>query len=343
MKNHQGSLRTTSAFSQALGLLAFFLWIVQPPQNCAAETNIVDVIRAAIATHRALSPAWAAGVSSQTVTDPKADVVADWLRQRSSSATAGQTGLGAVRNPHSQKEAIAWLRDKAGEDVSVHLRPENGTVVQIRGKMLERPAAVSLAAAADRDERTARNFLRSHRALLLLDDPDNELVLTRSEQDDIGQRHLKFSHIYRGVPVWPSDLRVHLDSIGNVHTVDGAYVPTPGGVSVSPVITAADALVQGRSQVAMGITGQATGPELIIYAPIGANPRLAWKMEISVGIAHLWLVIVDATDGKLLLKLNQCMDANVAGSGVDLLGVNRPLNVWQLSGTNYMIDASKPM
>jgi hypothetical protein len=86
--------------------MACLFWIVQPIQSCEAETNIVDVIRAAIAPHQTFSPASSAGVPSQTATDPRADAVAAWLRRRPRSATASQTAPGGASQPRSQKEAI---------------------------------------------------------------------------------------------------------------------------------------------------------------------------------------------------------------------------------------------
>ena len=54
-------------------------------------------------------------------------------------------------------------------------------------------------------------------------------------------------------------------------------------------------------------------------------------------------MVIDALDGSTLTAFNQVADANVAGSGVDLLGQNRSLNVWQSGSTYYLWDASKNM
>src|SRR5262249_53213729 len=95
--------------------------------------------------------------------------------------------------------------------------------------------------------------------------------------------------------------------------------------------------------VPAGATATVSTPELIIYAPVETAPHLAWKLEVEVSPAARWLVVIDAINGTTLTAYNQVMDANVAGSGVDLFGVTRPLNVFSKDNTFYMIDTSKKM
>jgi len=83
------------------------------------------------------------------------------------------------------------------------------------------------------------------------------------------------------------------------------------------------------------------GPLLIIYAPGDRPPRLAWKLTVSVSVAERWLVVIDAHTGDLLTTFNEVPSANASGSGVDLLGETRPLNVWSENGTFYLVDTSK--
>ena len=56
-----------------------------------------------------------------------------------------------------------------------------------------------------------------------------------------------------------------------------------------------------------------------------------------------WLVVIDAVNGAELTAYSLVMHQQVAGSGVDLFGRTRPLNVWQQDGLFWMVDTSKPM
>lgn len=268
-----------------------------------------------------------------------------------SSMTAGQESrpIGTrLREDRQQEvverqEALAKLEQRTGKTVKMHVRPAAGTPRQIKGAILQR-AVVDVKGSEDAGVQTARMFLRTNGALLGIDDPDAEMSLAKLHRCQLGREHLRFSQEYRGIPVWPSDLIVHLDNEGNVDLMDGVFVRTPRTVSTEPVLDAETAVARARSAVRGGDTAKASEPRLIIYAPGGDNESLlAWKMELSVSLQLRWLVVVDATTGETLMAYNQVMDAGAAGSGVDLWGETRDLNVLNDDGTYYMIDTSKQM
>jgi hypothetical protein len=74
------------------------------------------------------------------------------------------------------------------------------------------------------------------------------------------------------------------------------------------------------------------------------DPRLVWHVEIRPNISQWWYYFVDAQTGEVLEKYNNAQaDGPVTGSGIDLFGVNRTLNLYQGPSQYYMIDASRPM
>src|SRR5512134_2559109 len=133
---------------------------------------------------------------SVAAADPRAAALAERLRTRLGDRVRAATGAGAAH-----AAAIGALQQRAGADVEVRLRPDVGTPRMIRGALLQRAGANGKG--GDPDERTARAFLRNQRALLRLTDPDDELALERSDHDDLGRRHLRFTQRHRGLPVWP--------------------------------------------------------------------------------------------------------------------------------------------
>jgi Zn-dependent metalloprotease len=154
---------------------------------------------------------------------------------------------------------------------------------------------------------------------------------------------LRFSQFYRGLEVWPGEIGVHSDTTGAIDLVHTTTVPTPEGIDTTPRLTAEQATQRARASVPGGLSGTNTGPKLLIYAPLNQPARLAWKLELTFGLDQHWQIMVDAQHGTNLMAANMCMCANVAGSGVDLLGVTRPLNVDLSGGKYYMINVSKPM
>ena len=218
------------------------------------------------------------------------------------------------------------------------LRPLAGTPRQIKGAVLQ-----SAQAGSDPPLTTARTFLRTNCDLLRLDDPHAELVLVQRHTDELGRTHLRFQQEYQGVPVWPADIIVHLSPEGHVDVMNGAFVPTPKKLGTAPVLDAADAAEYARTGLTDGAEAEVTASELIIYAPGDTPPRLAWKLELAIDLTSRWLVVIDAVNGAELTAYSLVMHQNIAGSGVDLFGRTRRLNVWQESGLFWMIDTSKRM
>ncbi len=248
----------------------------------------------------------------------------------------------AARHPSREPAAVAALRRRAGDDIEVRMRPQFGTPMQIRGRQLE-AAVMGRAAGAAGDERTARAFFARHRALFRLEAPDQELVLRRQETDALSYRHLRFAQTYRQLPVWPAEITVQLDAAGSVEMLQGFSVATPKLASLDPTVTADAALASARVAVRGADGARATSPSLIIYALARGGPRLAWQLDLSVALNATWMVVVDAITGRVLSSYNRVAHENVAGSGQDLFGDTRPLNVFRDGGTFYLTDTSKPM
>jgi Zn-dependent metalloprotease len=264
--------------------------------------------------------------------DPRAAALAERLRAR---LAAGPLNL--TRTQQHQAAAVAALRQDGATKLEVRFRAGVGTPSLVRGAGLQR--ATTAGKGADID--TARAFLRRHRALLRLEDPDAELALERSDDDELGRRHLRFAQQHDGLPVWPAGLIVHLDPYGDVDALDGAFVPTPRVATIASV-SADAAIAAARDAVADGDAAPTGGPVLIVYAPGDRPARLAWKLTVSVAPAERWLVVIDALSGDPLTSFNEVHTLNAQGSGVDLFGDTRPLNVWNEDGSFYLVDTSKP-
>ena len=272
--------------------------------------------------------------------DPRAAELAERLRQRLASLQAAAPFTPQLTPEQSQ--ALSELETRCPGEVSVVLRPLAGTPRQIKGEVLQR-AQHGFSTGSDPQLTTARTFLRTNCDLLRLDDPHAELTLVRRHTDELGRTHLRFQQEYRGVPVWPADVIVHLNPEGHVDVMNGAFVPTPKKLGTAPVLDAADAAEYARTGLTDGAEAEVTASELIIYAPGDTPPRLAWKLELAIDLTSRWLVVIDAVNGAELTAYSLVMHQRVAGSGVDLFGRTRPLNVWRQDGLFWMVDTSKLM
>lgn len=257
-------------------------------------------------------------------------------------APAGKNFYTAEHPLPRQVATLQKLQAESGGTLQAYLRPESHVPVQLKGYPLAEPDP-ALVGQPNGDELMAKRFLQTNRDVLLLNQPDDELRLNHRETDKLGRTVLRFSQFYRGLEVWPGEIGVHSDAAGAIDLVHTTTVPTPEDIAVTPRVTAEQATQRARSSVPGGMTGNTTHPKLLIYAPLDQAAKLAWKLELSFGLDQHWQVVVDAQTGNNLKAVNMCMCANVAGSGVDLLGVTRPLNVDQQGSLFYMRNLSKPM
>ncbi|MGE5275513.1 MAG: M4 family metallopeptidase [Acidobacteriota bacterium] len=291
-----------------------------------------------------LQPMAAAARPAVVVEGPPAqapDLARRLLAARSAARSPGQP----VPQPVAQSAVpglAAPLSARVGRDVRLVARPGVGTPAQLAGSRLQERVS-SADAGEDPDLATARAFLRVNRALLGLRDPDGELALTGRLPDALGDRHLKFEQRWRGLPVWPDELIVHLDRNGDVYLLDGAYVRTPSHLPDRPIVSAADAVRRARESRSQWRRADVSSPELIVYAPGTRPARLAWRFSVSRAPDDADVAVVDASNGAVLAAIPLVMTENVAGSGQDLLGQSRPLNVWNAGGTYVLCDTSKSM
>ena len=268
--------------------------------------------------------------------------LADTLRHLAASAAESRAKAQPPAPALNPNEPGRLLANPGAGETQVHMRRVNGTVLQIRGRDLSGPAGgVAKAAVVQSREERAMHFLQANRTLLRLKDPAAELALTASRQDEIGHSHLRYAQTYQGLPMWPAGLTVHFDREGKVTTLDGAYVPTPALNAPAPKLSGGQAVDQAKAVVPFGPGTFHSEPELILYAPLNRAPRLAWKFELTVSIRDAWLFVVDAINGRILHRGERVLDGNIAGSGTDLGGTMRNLNVWQQGNAYYMADTTK--
>lgn len=264
------------------------------------------------------------------------------IANTSTTASPAFLSSNSINLSPPQEVALKQLIESRGGSISVYLRPDRLTPMQIKGDLFDALENSSLSA-EEQSQQTATAFLHANRELLLLNDIEQEMKLAHQEHDELGGTILRYAQQYQGLPVWPCEMAVHLDAEGNVDLVDGAYVATPEGTPTTPQYSSNQASEKVRAIIPGGHSGRLTDSTLLVYAPLDGEARLAWKFELSIGLAQHWIVVIDAMDGKSLKQVNTCMCSSATGSGIDQLGVRRPLNIVTSGNTHFLIDASKPM
>jgi trimeric autotransporter adhesin len=155
----------------------------------------------------------------------------------------------------------------------------------------------------------ALNLLESHAKAVGLTDPARELQPVGVRKDPIGGAQAIFRQMYRGVPVFGSRIRVHLDADGRVSMVNGTLI-SDIDLDTVPRLDAHVAEAAGVALVAKQNHHPAEQLEVhpatlmifregLVRGVPGAN-HLAWEVEVASPPDLHEVLFLDAHDGRLL-------------------------------------------
>ncbi|MFZ5902164.1 MAG: M4 family metallopeptidase [Chloroflexota bacterium] len=148
-----------------------------------------------------------------------------------------------------------------------------------------------------------------------LQNPSTELTVAKTSAIPARQQTVKYQQVYRGIPVLGGELNVNLTGEGYLLAMSGEIAPSLS-LSTQPQISAEQAAAWALPVIARAhglpeASLAATAPELWIYderllKPSDRPAALVWRMEVSADSAPVReLVLVDATNGRVVLHFNQ--------------------------------------
>jgi len=204
--------------------------------------------------------------------------------------------------------ASLTLEARLPPDVEMRRHPENGTILLLQArnlsKSLEGDDLFRELQSKDLFAEIALAFLSGHHLLFKMIHPLDELEVQSVAADDLCLKHVRFQQVFREVPVWASEIVVHLDRSNHVYLVQGKYVPTPKDVNPLPVLNQEEACgIVARELESTGSECRSCRPELVIFAPPTRRARLAYRVLTTSSLMEGWAFTVDAQTGALLEKL----------------------------------------
>lgn len=192
-------------------------------------------------------------------------------------------------------------------------------------------------------------FLKTNRSLLKLQDEGNDFRLRSVDPDELGLTHVKFQHTYLGIPVWPEEVIVHVNPLGQVYCCNGNFrdISLPG---VQPKVTA-DAAWAAAVSAHPCPAALDSAERLVIYSFHIDAPRLAWEVELKPAagptpVPYHYRVFVDAETGEILNSVDEVYDGYATTSTGVLIqnSQNVTLHTWHHDDNlTYLVDASKNM
>lgn len=152
--------------------------------------------------------------------------------------------------------------------------------------------------------------------ILKLVDPVHELKLMSDSRDELGLRHIRYSQVYKNIPVWNRDLFLHCNENGDVTTINGTYEPSPKNelsihpsVSMQSAITAVTDDLKSKERwapidndVAALLQLPSPSAKLIFY-PEENRLRLAYEIDLFANIYERFVYVVDASSGEVIRSI----------------------------------------
>ena len=246
--------------------------------------------------------------------------------------------------PPERLAALNRLRWQVpGKRLDWRTAAEKPVVTYLQGRRLE-PAADAAEPGRTLAETTAVRFLRKNEVLLGAGDADTSWRLIRETEDDLGYTQVRFSQYWQGLEVWPGAAMLQTAPGGDLTLLTAAYSPEPV-IDPHPQVPADVAREVARRDNGLMTPRDAVGAaELFIYAPLDSEPRLAWRVPLDAPPVLRSEIFVDARDASVIERMPLVVSTGVAGSGIDLNGQTRTLNLWQAGPNVFLpIDTSKTM
>ncbi len=114
-----------------------------------------------------------------------------------------------------------------------------------------------------------------------------------------GEAHVRVVQTYKGIPVFGSEIIVHLDANGNLKeltdgSVKNIVVDTTPSISESDAVDAAV-----KSEGGPAALSEKPKADLQIFKPHGGKPELAWRVQLQMSFTKAPVVFVNAHTGKV--------------------------------------------
>ncbi|KJS75746.1 MAG: hypothetical protein JL56_07135, partial [Desulfotomaculum sp. BICA1-6] len=200
-------------------------------------------------------------------------------------------------------------------------------------------------------------YLKENANKLSLDSDANYLEL-KTSTDKLGNKHIRTQQEYLGLPIYGSEIIVHINISNQVNTVTGNHtVNTKNraikkGALISPgeAIAAAKKNVEYNSKSIVvkklnrSITIQPTEKAELMWYEHKGQLNLAYVIDLNTVMPKpsAWKVFVDATNARVIDKYSNLKDwVHINGTGIGVKGDTKTLDLLDgQDGYYYMVDTT---
>ncbi len=167
-------------------------------------------------------------------------------------------------------------------------------------------------------------YLDELKSRMQIANPNDEFIITKTQQDDQGKTHIRMEQSYNGLPIYASEIILHAKD-GKIIGLNGRYRATPA-IDVNPTLAKASAVSLVKEHLSTKATfapfpqgklaaqftpAHQEETQLVVYYDDAPIAHLAWQVNIHPNITEEWLYLVDAHTGKILEShINSCQFAH---------------------------------
>ncbi len=212
------------------------------------------------------------------------------------------------------------------EDAVIRRDTKNDTVISLEGKNLSEELDKNKEFQRFRSEKQfadiALAFLSAYHRIFRLINPTDELNVESVKTDELEMKHIRFKQVFKNIPVWSSEIIVHLNMSNQVYRVEGRYISTPEYMDIQPVLTHEDAFRKVIEN--LGIKDKVCPncqSELVIFLPSSEKyPYLAYRVLTKPSLTEGWLFFIDAKTGNIIDKITTIQTERLEIGGLIIRG-----------------------
>ncbi|RPI00523.1 MAG: T9SS C-terminal target domain-containing protein, partial [Calditrichaeota bacterium] len=147
------------------------------------------------------------------------------------------------------------------------------------------------------------------------------------------------------LPVWGADLYLHYNAAGELSVMNGRYQPTPSGTEFEFTLTEQAALSRAAQALQIPLeSAHIWTAEQVIYVDEKGRGIPAWHIEMGATMFDDMRFIIDGRNSEILESYNNIQTGSAAkGTGTDLLGQSRSLDLYKVGSNYYLLNTTKGM
>lgn len=248
-----------------------------------------------------------------------------------------------AQNPQGDKhekttEIVNKLSKLSEGKLKVYTNDKAGNEILISGKLSEK---------RNSSGSDALKFLNEIKELLNLENIDNSFKVAAVEKDYLGYTHVKLHQVVKGTKIKDKELNVHFNKAGEIVAINGQYENKTIKIEneAIPAVAAAKAVETASKSFQYSSLRNSPSVEREILLVDGrAYDTFKVNIQYDAPTIGNWDVYVDAHTGNIVKKTSRIrFDGPVTGSGINVIGETRNLNLTLTSSKYYMQDQTKPM